>query len=852
MAVGSDITATGGSNTVKIYGSATTNGTIAVGRTGTLGNNLIEITGGTNSGNIVAEGDKNTVTISNGTNSSNIRLRNEEHTINITGGNSNNDVIVAEGSKNKINISGGTNNGGSIDAQGNENELTIIGGTTGTKIDLGANASGEGKNKITIAGGTNSSDIDADGGLNIINISNGINSGNITAGMQNNGRGDNQVLISGGNTSTDISTAGSNNLYDQKGGTITSTSVVDMASGAGERDTHVKIYDNAQMDGTIHAHDGLIEVWTSTANITGDITASHADADTEWRLSGGNFSSTSQLTSVANGTAKNIFTISRDANLNNTTDAIHTSGTGTTEMTIKEMYQSNTNAISGTIILATNHNVLNLLGGAHITSAGVLDIRGKESNTITFDLNSTNGGVWTQANIGAEFANYTFSNLLDLTHPDTINAVNTANIKSGNLDRGAAGGESIRGAGVGGTTSYHITGGTTRYINTNSGTGHLYYSGGTINITAPTTNSSQVFNVRDSNISNKETLGNSGTTITYNTGDYLAYTILNVGETSGATPTGGLVTIKGGATVTLGVMDYNDNDMSNANRYGFAAHSVGTATGINGNYNYGNHAITVSGSQFEAQISASHVLVEGGGNFIIHENYNNWGKTESQILTSENRNIIDDLTIQGGGHVTLDRTSIHGSSGTGSAVVTVSTEGFLHGFGHYTTADNHNPLRANVDGQVVLESGVVDMSTGWVLQRGGTLQPYNASLFELGAGEKDTDVVRKLMGVVFESSNEIVFNPTSYLSTRMFHQHDAFYDVEANQITIDGDKNKLYYSDSIISKDFDFSAVWGARSVDTPLSTSLESKIAQRMKVQYDPVFGFDYELKSKLDFQLY
>ncbi|MCD8351787.1 MAG: autotransporter domain-containing protein [Planctomycetaceae bacterium] len=849
LATGSEITATGGSNQVKLDGQST-GGTISLGKTGTLGNNTIEIASGTNDGTIIAEGDKNTVNIGGGTNTNDITLKNDEHTINITDGGSNNDNIVAEGSKNKINISGGTNNGGSIDAQGNENELTIIGGTTGTKIDLGSNASGEGKNKITIAGGTNSSDIDADGGLNIVAISNGTNSGIITAGLQNNGRGDNQVLISGGNTSTNITTAGSNNIYDQEDGTITSTSVVDMASGGGERDTHVKIHDDAQMDGTIHAHDGLIEVWTKTANITGDITASHAGADTEWRLSGGNFSSTSHLTSVADGNAKNIYTISRDANLNNTTDAIHTTGTGTTEMTIKEMYKSNTNAISGTIILATDHNVLNLLGGAHITSAGVLDIQGKKSNTITFDLNSTNGGVWTEANIGiTEFANYTFSNLLDLTHPDTISATNTVNIKSGNLDRGAAGGESIRGAGVGGTTSYHITGGTTRYINTNSGTGHLYYSGGTINVTSPTSNSSQVFNVRDSNSANKEALGNSGTTVTYNTGDYLAYSILNVGETSGATPTGGLVTVKGGATVTLGVMDYNDNDMLNANRYEFAAHSVGTATGINGNYNYGNHAITSGGSQFEAQISASHVLVEGGGNLIIHENSNNW---RSASTASDTRNIIDDLTIQGGGHVTLDRTTIYGSSGANTAVATVKSEGYLHGFGYYSSALDHTPMRANVDGKVILDAGAVDASTGWITQRGGTLQPYNASLFQFGPGEKSKDAVKKLMGVVFESSDSIEFRPTSFLSTRLFHDYDAIYDNDANKVDIDGARNKLYYSDSVKSNSFDFSTIWSAGSVDTPLSTTVASKYAQSMKAQYDPVFGFDYELKSKLDFELY
>lgn len=875
------ILANGGNNHLTIDGGATTGTSkIELGATAGLHNtvdikngtnagsiqvagneNEINISGGTNSGTITGTGAENVLTFTGGTNSGNITLQGSGQTVNFDSGNSNSSAVTLSDSNNKVNFKGGTNTG-SVTAIGNGNVVTFTNGNNSTVLDMGA-VLGDGNNQILVQGGINVMDTTARGGNNLLHISNGTNSGTYTAETRTSGRGDNEVVVDGGSTSTNITTNGSNNTYTQSAGTITSTGVVNLASGAGERDSQVDILGTAQMDGTINAFDGVINVSGNQANITGDITANHANADTEWNLSGGNFSTTSQLTSVADGANTNKITISNWANFDNTVDAIATSTTsssGITELTIKEMFKSNTKAVDGRIILGTATNIVDLLGGAHIGTNGVLDIQGTAVNTVTFDLTSTNKDQynvdhWTSAIVGAEFENYTFSNLLDLTHSNTISAVNTVNIKSGNLDRGAAGGESIRGAGAGGTTTYNITGGTTRYINTNAGTGHLNYSGGAVTITAPgsSAHSAQVYNVRDTNSASKEALGSSGTTVTYDSGNYLVYTILNVGETAAPTPAGGLVTVKGGATVTLGVIDYNDNNMSNNNRYEFGAYSVGTSSGINGNYDYSQHAITPGGSLFEAQITASHVLVEGGGSLVIHENSNNWGKDDTQ-LASDSRNIIDDLTIQGGGSVTLDRTSIHGSTAAGS-VVTVKSEGYLHGFGHYkssTPPTDHDPMRANVDGRVVLEQGVVDPSTGWILNRGGTLQPYNASLFQLGAGEKSKDAVRKLMGVVFESSDVIEFKPTSFLSTRLFHDHDTIYNNDTNKIVIDGGLNKLYYSDSVISKDFDFTSIWSTGSVDTPLSTSVASKYAQSMKAQYDPVFGFNYELKSKLDFELY
>ncbi len=910
----STIEAGKGDNTLSIEGG-TAQGSITLGADSDIGSNIILLSAGSNSGTITAAGDKNSVEINNGDNSGSIILSRNDNTIEINTTGAMSGSIDAQGGKNNLTITdtatvtgdihlgamageintvliSGGNTSGDITVDGDGNKFTIEGGSTSSKIHFtgsqqiiliddnnaytGATSIDGGGNDITIDGGTNSGSLEAKGNTNKLLISDGNTSTAITLGKDNADFGRNEITVTGGVIAGPVVAKGSLNIYDQSSGTVTQTSVIDLGQDAGVRGTKVEIYGDSKVDGKIIAHDGTIHVYGKDAKITGDISADNAGGHATWNLEGGNFDTNSHLTSVADASHTNTFLITKDANFSNVKAsdvndaAIKTSGEGTTVMTIMEMLESNGKAISGRITLATATNELKLLGGAHITKDGVLDIRGGTKNTITFNLTDDNGGTWVEGVTG--FKNYDFKNLLDLTDPNTIKANNTVNILSGKLDRDEADGESIRGAGkVGstiGTTYYNIEGGTTRYINTNSGKGILDFKKGIFNLTDPMNYlpetpvvkvEGQAFNTRDKNVL-KETLDpDNKSTATFADGNFLVYTLLNIGDT---------VTVEDGATVTIGVIDYLDNAAEPANRYDFKAASVASldTDKINNDasdadslgYDYRQHAAKDENNKYlEAQISAKNVMVKKNGTLIIHENWNNWGDYSPE---DDTKNIIDNLTIQGEidfdtgitkeGHVTLDRTSIHGSSS--DAMVHVNSYGYLHGFGYYespTDPTDHTPRRENVDGNIVLGTGFVRTTDGSVY-RGGTLQPYNPDIFKMAAGEKNEEVVKKLMGVVFKASGDIEFKNTSFLSTRLFHQNDT---ADSSRINIDGAVNQLHYSDSVVSGSFTFSDVWNpASSKDIPLSTSLESKIHQGKKVQYDPVFGFNYELKSKLAFKLY
>ena len=525
------------------------------------------------------------------------------------------------------------------------------------------------------------------------------------------------------------------------------------------------------------------------------------------------------------------------------------------------------NGYQGSVELATKNNTLNLNYGAHAGTGSTFILAGATENIVNIDLVDPMGGI----------PSHEFNGQIDLSQ--TMVDSSTANVSSATAVAGGGSqgnvvnitsGRLVNGndasiIGSLGTTRYNIRGGNTNSIDTNDGIGLYDFAGGTVHTKGPldfignppaqvpidaqvyniwneTSLATDKVNLEDQNTANAY----NGTVVGFNGGDYLVYSLLNVGKE---------VNLTGTTTVTIGAINYKDNDM-NGTRYDFGKVDLGSATPVNG-YDYSQNYV---GNQ--AQISANQVNVSGGSKLIIHENFLNFGNA---TIVAGSHNIINELNIDG--EVTLDRTSIYSYDPVANLVeenaqVNVRAGGTLRGFGHYTSDANHTPLRDSVYGNVLLEHGTVN-ADGRITQKGGELRPYDETLFDLGHndsanaapnnGERYEAQVRKLMGVVMSVSGDIKFENTSYLSTRLFHQNDVHFDNQANWVEIDGADRKLYYSDSVHADTLTFTDIWSAAdATDNAINQTVASRIAQAMKAQYNPVFGFNYELRSKLDFELY
>ena len=220
-----------------------------------------------------------------------------------------------------------------------------------------------------------------------------------------------------------------------------------------------------------------------------------------------------------------------------------------------------------------------------------------------------------------------------------------------------------------------------------------------------------------------------------------------------------------------------------------------------------------------AQITANRVDVNAGSKLRIHEDRSQFNLNGAPYTpgnadpTKQYANIVNEMNITG--TVTIDRTTIQGTN-PGEAVINVAGGGILHGFSRKESS-NFWDGAPNLIGDLNLYSGSI-------------LRPYDSSIF---------DIVNPLYrGAVFEVQADAgtgkggvsTFYGGSTLSTRLFA------DPDGKSIAINGVNTATNYSDSLKSLDVDFSSI-GVKPAE---------------KVQYDPIFGYRNELKSKLDYLIY
>lgn len=283
------------------------------------------------------------------------------------------------------------------------------------------------------------------------------------------------------------------------------------------------------------------------------------------------------------------------------------------------------------------------------------------------------------------------------------------------------------------------------------------------------------------------------------------------------------------------------------------------------NYNITNQTGYVAGSppsnattSLGNQLTADKVTVDRVNKLVIHEDGDLMGVNQGQTwwqqggTNQEKRNVVNDMQVYG--ELTIDRTTLYGTATGGTlsaAKVTVNAGGVIHGFGEWDTVlspDNHNPLRAQIVGDLILE-------------RGSVIQPYDGQFFlshDLNTADDLTDyalfktVREDWRGVVFEvtdtnhgaavagTGGSITFKQGVEMRGRLF-AWDADQKVDLHGYTSPMD---TYYSDSLKSLTATFGDIWDG--------VSDVNKIKAAEKVQYVPVYGFHYDLKSKQEFEIF
>ncbi|MCL2001028.1 MAG: hypothetical protein FWG74_06300, partial [Planctomycetes bacterium] len=314
-----------------------------------------------------------------------------------------------------------------------------------------------------------------------------------------------------------------------------------------------------------------------------------------------------------------------------------------------------------------------------------------------------------------------------------------------------------------------------------------------------------------------------------------------------------------------------------------------------------------AGDGYQAQITAHTVNVVRNSKLTIHENIDRFGEGEPFYLSDDRRNVIVNLGIEGYpvespcsdcGYdatqsrenlavVTIDRTTIYtyDTHTLTLGEIKVGVNGILQGFGEITKIGtfgdpgdpiDRTPLRPNVLGNVLVK-------------RGGKIRPFDAEIFIMNwvsvddpgdpdyrSFEENDFYAGRLKGLTFKvdeipgvpDSGITKFESASRLSTRLFADPDWDYDEDkVKNLYISGDGTdvgtvlpngltevKRYLADSLNSYTLDFGQVQDYSIYEDADYYSREgwSGVKQSDKVQYDPVFGFANEIKSKLEFNIY
>ncbi len=358
--------------------------------------------------------------------------------------------------------------------------------------------------------------------------------------------------------------------------------------------------------------------------------------------------------------------------------------------------------------------------------------------------------------------------------------------------------------------------------------------------------------------------------------DYIVYSLLGAGTVNVGAPGGG-----DQARVIIGAISGASND----NTY--------VPVTLSGDYYNGR----------QAQITADTVNVFANSKLTIHENADVYGDPDPLAATDPERNVIDKLNIIGNpgptppcndcGYtddwkspdkavVTIDRTTIYtltaGSTittnngyggGNYTANVVVGPNGILQGFGEIESDTDHTAKRPNVIGDVAVLAG-------------GMLRPFDPEIFQIqwdvgNSYATNVNNVGRLKGLYFGVEGTLTFEGASRLSTRLFAEEDGnntLVDVISDGLDSDGTNYvprgdrivppvTRYLGDAVAADTLNFdeiryNSIYNPASPYYPTTTppyqtyglntpEIYTGVRQVDKIQYVPVFGFNYELVSKL-----
>ncbi|MCD7908387.1 MAG: hypothetical protein LUH04_12035, partial [Clostridium sp.] len=446
---------------------------------------------------------------------------------------------------------------------------------------------------------------------------------------------------------------------------------------------------------------------------------------------------------------------------------------------------------------------------------------GTMSKDITLTNTGAGGNAGNTGNNVLNFAGTTFTGLADLSSTVTTgSATNSITISGGNV-QGRIGGTHTQSTAVIGSTTRHNVFNTYTTIDP------------VTNVTKYGTATGWLFGS-----------GSSGGT-TFNLGGSKIYRIS--GGASGTYDHTGFID---GAIVRVtgdhysdafglgGTAQYRDHVNQIINMKHLAVAGTGEAKS-SGKLEVGNY----TGSE-KSQLTAETVVVETGGKLVLNETDGQMGS--SSYSSDPDRHLIDLVEIGSSGdtqnvirenraRVTVNQTTIHGT-GTDGTTVNVYGDGILHGFGEWDTlTPDHNPIRPNIIGNVTLKDSTLSTA-----RYGGILQPYDAEMFGAVNFDYKNVIAHVTAKTPLSSTSGITtFEERGTLSTRLFAETDG-----NTAYLNDGTSESSHMSDMLWSDWADFSKIY---DYNNPAS-----ELPQNRKAQYDPVFGFQYELVSKQAFKVY